>query len=59
MTRDGEGFRGRNNDKTTRGRSKHGSCLPTGEGGRWRSLLRRRGDSRQKGHSVHGETEGY
>ncbi len=57
VKRDGEGFRGHNNDKMTRGWSKHGSCLPTGEGEwerRWRDW-RRRGDSRLKGHSVYGE----
>lgn len=53
------GFRGHNNDKMTRGWSKHGSCLPTGEAEweRWRRVWRRRGDSRLKGHSVYGENE--
>lgn len=57
--RDGEEFRGHNNDKMTRGWSKHGSCLPTGQGEweRWRRGRRRRGDSRLKGHSVYGEKE--
>ena len=59
VKRDGEGFRGHNNDKMTRGWSKHGSCLPTGEAEweRWRRVWRRRGDSRLKGHSVYGEKQ--